>query len=111
MNGDDLLYLKLKNNFHGRVKELINDPLFFNQNHAVKHLLKPLICLVRMGVTDKPIMDQVLHYVYKNRNNMEDNAKKPNNTDILRPEGRQVPNLAEDDEVDQDSLASWDEDD
>ena len=41
---------------------------------------------------------------------MEEHAPKLNNTDIFPPEGRQVPNITEDDEVDQDSLASGEED-
>ena len=46
------------------------------------------------GGTNKPIMDQVLYYVYKNDDNMEKHYPKLSNIDILPSEGRQVTNLA-----------------
>ena len=48
----------------GGVKTLIIDPLLFNQNYMVNHLLKPLICLTRLGYTKNPSTDHVIYYVY-----------------------------------------------
>ena len=65
MNGSDFYDLNLKNDPYGRVKTLTNDTLFLNQRHVVNHLLKKLMCLMRLGDTSNPRMDQVLYYVYK----------------------------------------------
>ena len=49
-------------------------------------------------------MYQVLYYVYKNDEYMEEHAPKFNNTDILPPKGHHVYKLVEGDEVDQNKL-------
>ena len=58
-----------------------------------------------LGDTNNTRMDKVCSYVYKNYRRMEEHAPKLNNTDIFPLESHQVPNLTEDDEVVQDSLA------
>ena len=57
--------LNMNNDIRGRIKELVDYPLFFNQCHVVNHLLNPLMCLIRLGYTNKTRMDQVLYYFYK----------------------------------------------
>ena len=104
MNGADLLHLRLKNNLHGMVKKLVNDPLLFNHIHLVNQLLKYLMFLVRLGGNNKPSMDQVMYYVYKTDDNMEEHAPKLNNTEIFPLGGHQVPEFTKDDEVDQNTL-------
>ena len=65
VNGSSFSNLMPKNNIHGRVKELIDDSLLYNQLH------KELVCLMRLGDTKKPRMDQVPYFVYKTDENME----------------------------------------
>ena len=71
VNGSYLSNLMPKNNIHGRVKELIDDSLLYNQLHVVNHLHKELVCLMRLGDTKKPRMDQVPYFFYKTDENME----------------------------------------
>ena len=75
------------------------------------HLLKPLMCLLILGVTNKPSMDQVLSYVYKTDYRMEEHDPKINNTNIFPPETHQFPGIIGDDYVDPDTLAPGAEDD
>ena len=70
----------MNNNIDGRVNYLINDPLFFHQSHVVNQLLKPLMYLIRLGVTNKPRMYQVMYYVYKTDNYMKEHNPKLKNT-------------------------------
>ena len=111
MDGADFCHLMLKNNLHGRFKTIINYPFFFNQDHYVNHLLKPLLFLMRLGDTKKTRMDQLMYCVNKTDDHIEECAPNLNNTDILPPEGHQVPELTKDDKVDQDTLALGAEDD
>ena len=55
-------------------------------------------------------MNQVIYYIYKTENHIEEHSKKLNNTDIFPTEGRQLTNITKDDEVKQDSLNSGEED-
>ena len=57
LNGATFLQLKLKNNLRERFKDIINDPLFFNQCHGLNHLLKTLVCMMKLGDTNKPRVD------------------------------------------------------
>ena len=50
-------------------------------------------------------MDQVIYYVYKTYDNMEENSPKLNNTDIFPPEGHQDTEITKEHETNQDSLA------
>ena len=93
VNDDDLLHLRLKNNLHKRVKDLINNTLFFNQCHMLNKLLTSLMWLMWLGDTNKTSMDQVLYYVYKTYDHIEELAKNLNNTEILTPEGHHVPKI------------------
>ena len=106
MNCSAFSHLNTKYNLHGILKDIINNTFLFNQCHVVNHLLKKIIYLMTMGDTNKPRMDQVLYYVYKIDENMEENYPKLNNTDILTPEGHQVTEFTGDDELDQDVLDS-----
>ena len=94
VNSDAVLRFRLNNNLRGRVKTLINYPLLFNQCHVVNHLLKPLMCLMIMGDTNKPMMDQLLYHVYKTDNHMAEHTTNLNNTVIFLPEGFQVPEIS-----------------
>ena len=62
--------------------------------------------MMRLGDTKNLRMDQVIYYVNKTDENVEENAQKLNNTDIFPPEGQKVPELTKYDEVDQDSFSS-----
>lgn len=110
MNGAPFNHLKLKNNLHERVKTLINNPLFFNQRHVVNILVKPLMCLMRLGDTDKPRMDQVLYYVYRTDEHFEKHAPKLNDPAIFPPDAINVPDLTEADDPDEEDLAQGAED-
>ena len=72
----------------------------------VNHLLKPLVCLMRLGDDNKPSMDQVMYYLYNTDEHMYKHATNINNTDILPHEGHQVTNFTKDGEFDQGSLDS-----
>ena len=106
MNGATLSHLKLKKNIHERVKEHIDDPLLFKQRHVVNLLLETLMCMMILVDTNRPRMDQVLCYVYKTDDHMEENSPKPNNIDIFPSEGHLVPDITKYYEVGQDLLYS-----
>ena len=67
--------------------------------------------LIRLGDTNKPSMNQVLYYVYKNDEHMEEHAPKFNNIYIFPHKGHQVPKLVEDDDFHQDKLDPGTEED
>ena len=102
VNGDDFSHLKLNNNIHELVKDLINNPLLSNQRYVANHTLKKLMWLIRLGETKNTRMDQVIYYVYKTDKNMEEHAPKINKTDILSIEGHQVIDITKYDEFNQD---------
>ena len=64
-----------------------------------------------LGDTKKPSMEQVLYYVYKNDEHMEEHAPKFNNIYIFPHKGHQVPKLVENDEFEQDKLDPGEEED
>ena len=68
------------------------------------------MCLMIRSDTNKPRIYQVLYYVYKTDDNMEEHCPNINNTDILPHEGHQVNDISEDDEVNQDTLSPGEDD-
>ena len=92
----------MKNNIHRGFKENIKYTLLFNQFHVANQLLKPLMWPIRLGDTKNPSIDQVINYVYKTDEHMEEHAPKINNTDTFPPEGHQATYLNKYYEVDQD---------
>ena len=71
MNGATFYHLKMKNILHGRVKEDINDPLLFNQRHMMNYIINPFLSMMTLEDTNKPMMDEVIYYVYKTDKHME----------------------------------------
>ena len=49
--------------------------------------------LMILGESNKPSMDQLMYYIYKTDEYMDEHDPNLNNTDILTTEGYQVPKL------------------